>query len=73
MKTLTTVEMIKICATSNCPICNQFMQVITEQTEENVITTSGECNHCHMQYMIDRSYPSPYELLGGHEYNITDR
>lgn len=68
MRTLSVIEMITICAESNCPVCHKFMAVETKITEENLITTSGTCHNCNKDFMVDRTYPVPYELVGGHEY-----
>lgn len=72
MKSLTISDAIDLCGMSRCPHCHTFLPVTTVKSEDHLITTSGHCNKCHKEYMIDRSYPAPFEFLGGHEYEMLD-
>jgi uncharacterized protein YbaR (Trm112 family) len=68
MRRLADAEMIRILATSTCPTCGEFMRLTTEQTEEQITTTTGTCERCARTYMVDRGLSEPFEILGGHAY-----
>ena len=68
---LNSFEILTILGTSTCPKCHQFIYIETKHTEDHVITTSGKCDLCRTEYMIDRSYPAPFEILSSHGYELT--
>ena len=68
VRELSALDKLVILCHSNCPDCNTFMQVETEQTEELLLTTSGVCPTCGKLFMIDRSCPPLLEMLSGHAY-----
>ncbi len=68
MWSLNSIEIMTILGESKCPKCHSFIYIETKHTEHEVITSTGKCDVCCLWYMIDRSYPSPYEILGGHAY-----
>jgi hypothetical protein len=68
MQSLTINEMLEFLSTSNCPHCHKFILIHCEQTESHLITSTGHCIYCEKTFMVDRSYPAPFEVLGGHSY-----
>jgi uncharacterized protein (DUF983 family) len=67
MRPLTPAEMLNV-INATCPICGGGMPVTTDQLEAYLITTKGRCDKCASDFMVDRSYPVPYQLLSGHQY-----
>lgn len=69
MESLTAVEMLEFLGTSTCPKCHKFVLIHCEQSEEHLITSSAYCSSCEIEFMVDRSFPAPFEILGGHSYS----
>lgn len=70
MKSLSVVEILVTLIKKTCPECGRSIELTTCQSEAELLTTSGTCEACGLDFMIDRTLSSPHHILGGHAYEV---